>query len=274
MEKKLNHYLTATIALAKVAGAKILEVYHSGDFAIETKLDTTPVTRADFLAHQIIVDGLKQLTPSLPVLSEEAADIPFAERQQWQQYWLVDPLDGTRAFIKKSGEFTVNIALICNHQPILGVVYVPIKDICYFAAEHSGAYMQQDSQAKIALQARSWNKGLLRILLSRYSDEKRFKVILEQFEECEMDRVSSAWKFGLMAAGEADIYPRFGPTSEWDTAAGQCVLEQAGGKVLDFMGKPLRYNTKESLENPQFLALGNSELLLNTVLNIIKKGEL
>lgn len=269
-KKTIENLILTVVDIAKLAGAKILQVYHSDDFAVETKTDASPVTQADFAANEIIVSELNKITPQLPVLSEEAADISFAERSQWQCYWLVDPLDGTREFIKKSGEFSVNIALIENHRPILGVIYVPVENVCYFAAENYGVFQQQDDQAPTSLQVRSWSPTQLAVLMSRYSDIERFDNILSQFDGCQIERLSSSIKFGLIATGKFDLYPRLGPTSEWDTAAGQCIVEQAGGSVVDFTGQPLRYNTKESLTNPQFLVLGDGKELLFKLLELFR----
>jgi 3'(2'), 5'-bisphosphate nucleotidase len=254
-----SELLPAVNELAKVAGARILEIYEAEDFGVEKKDDQSPLTLADMAAHNTIVAGLKKITPELPILSEESASIPFAERAQWTRYWLVDPLDGTREFIKRNGEFTVNIALIDNQKPILGVVYVPVTQVCYFASESEGAFKSTPAESPHAITVRPCPSDRLTIAGSRsHADEhlKKFMSIMDK--EVELISIGSALKTCLVAEGKVDVYPRFGPTSEWDTAAAQCVVEQAGGFLTDVDLQPLRYNTKESLLNPYFFVYGDA----------------
>lgn len=244
--------------IAKQAGKKILEVYESDNFNVEQKADDSPLTHADMAAHNIIVTSLQQLT-SIPILSEESANIDFSERESWSRYWLVDPLDGTREFIKRNGEFTVNIALIDNHNVILGVVYVPVTDISYYAAQGLGAFKQTPEQAAQAIKVRSVDMNKLIVAGSRSHAGSKLKSFIAGLNtEVHLISIGSSLKSCLVAEGQADIYPRFGPTSEWDTAAAQCVVEQAGGYLTDLNLQPLRYNTKDSLLNPHFLVFGDN----------------
>lgn len=257
--------LAALVALSERAGEAILEVYHHEDFGTRLKADHSPVTDADLAAHRCIVDGLARLTPALPVLSEESRHTSWAERKQWQTYWLVDPLDGTREFIKRNDEFTVNIALIHEHTPVLGVVHAPVMGVTWWGCEGQGAHKRTaDGGGPIAVSGRAIPRGgepvgehPLRMALSRSHIREADGVYLEKLRAMYADptltRVGSSMKFCLIAEGLADIYPRMGPTSEWDTAAAHCVLAQAGGVLTQPDGRPLVYN-KEDLENPFFVA--------------------
>lgn len=246
-------YLGTAIEIAKQAGRAIMEIYE-GDFAVEHKDDATPLTAADTAAHHIIDTGLRTLTPELPVLSEESTDIPFAERVRWQRYWLVDPLDGTREFIKRNGEFTVNIALIDRHEAVLGIVYAPVLGVYYYACRGEGAYKREAMNEPVRIHARPWQGGRVVVAGSRSHRGTSLEQFLAHLGDYELVPMGSALKSCLVAEGRADIYPRLGPTSEWDTAAAQCVLEEAGGRLTDTRMAPLRYNTKESLLNPHFFA--------------------
>lgn len=248
----------ACIELSLAAGAAIMEVY-AQDFAVESKDDDSPLTQADLASHRIIVAGLRALSPDIPVLSEEDAGIPWAERRQWQRHWLVDPLDGTREFVKKNGEFTVNIALVEDGRPVLGVVYAPVFDYLLHAEAGVGAFLRQGGE-DIALQTRRPATSPLRVAASRSHLDARTAAALERMGETERHGLGSSLKFCRIAEGRIDVYPRFGPTSEWDTAAAQCVLEAAGGAVLRLDGTPLDYNRKENILNPDFIALGDTTL--------------
>ncbi len=250
-------WLDAVRRLAVEAGARILEVYDS-DFAVQHKADQSPLTEADMAAHRHILAGLQQLTPDIPVLSEESASVPYAERRQWRRYWLVDPLDGTREFVKRNGEFTVNIALIEDGRPVLGVVQVPVLDIQYYACAGGGAWRQDDAGTPQRLQVRPLDGGPIRVAGSRSHRGDSLQRFLARIGEHELISMGSSLKLCLVAEGRADVYPRLGPTSEWDTAAAQCVVEQAGGQVTDLDLQPLRYNTKDSLLNPHFLVFGDA----------------
>jgi 3'(2'), 5'-bisphosphate nucleotidase len=249
--------LPAVIDIARRAADAILQVYDS-EFAVEHKDDRSPLTAADRAAHEVIVAGLAALAPQWPVLSEEAASAPYAQRRAWQRYWLVDPLDGTREFVKRNGEFTVNIALIDAGRPVLGVVQVPVRGEVYAAAEGVGAYHLAVDGARRELHVSTYRGGLLRVVASRSHASPELAQLLDALPGHQIVSIGSSLKICLVAAGEADFYPRHGPTSEWDTAAAQCVLEQAGGQLTDFGLERLAYN-KESLLNVPFLAFGAGE---------------
>lgn len=244
------------VKLAQRAGDAILSVY-SGQFEVTHKSDESPLTLADLRSHEIISQGLRALTPDVPVLSEEASDVPFEQRRQWTRYWLVDPLDGTKEFVSRNGEFTVNIALIENNAPVLGVVHVPVTSTSYTGVADAGAFRQIDGQPPERLQVRSPAGSPLRIVGSRSHRGDTLDRYLPKLAPYELVAVGSSLKFCLVAEGSADFYPRFGPTSEWDTAAAQAVVEAAGGAVIETNGEPLRYNTKADLLNPHFLVYGD-----------------
>lgn len=267
MPNKMNQHSTVNdlnpamlledvIRIAKQAAVRILEIYDT-DFSVEHKDDRSPLTEADMAAHQTIIQGLKALTPEIPILSEESTEIDFATRRDWQHYWLVDPLDGTREFVKRNGEFTVNIALIDNHVSILGVVLVPVTGVCYYAARDHGAFKSVRDQQEQAIHCRPIQPNNLAIAGSRSHGSEKLQTFLEQLDDAEIITIGSSLKSCLVAEGVVDLYPRFGPTSEWDTAAAQCVVEQAGGIVTDVQLQPLCYNTKDSLLNPSFLVIGD-----------------
>ena len=249
--------LEPVTALATAAGARILDIYGTA-FQVDEKDDNSPLTAADLASHRAIVAGLQQLTPEIPILSEESAGIPFAERRRWQRFWLVDPLDGTKEFIKRNGEFTVNIALIEGHEPVLGVVQIPVKGLCYFAARGQGAFRQETGQTAERIMVSPLGPGPVRVVGSRSHGGKSLEEFVARLGEHTLVAIGSALKFCLVAEGKADIYPRLGLTSEWDTAAAQCIVEEAGGRVIAVGGERLAYNTKESLLNPYFLVFGDA----------------
>ncbi|VAW90282.1 3'(2'),5'-bisphosphate nucleotidase [hydrothermal vent metagenome] len=256
MQPTPNDLIPMLIMLCRCTGNRINEIYN-GKFQIEQKSDMTPVTCADIAAHCAIVSCLEMITPEIPVLSEEADETPFEERRHWQRYWLIDPVDGTREFINRTGEFTINIALIENNQPILGVIYAPVIGACYYASRNNGAYKLLTGQQAQAINVRYSDRQKLVVAAGRSGTTPEFEHYIKQLAEPQIITIGSSLKSCLIAAGEADIYPRFGPTSEWDTAAAQCILEEAGGRITDTNLQPLRYNTKESLLNPDFLAFGD-----------------
>lgn len=251
-----------TIALSRRAGEAIMAVYRSGDLGTSSKADDSPLTKADMASHQIIVAGLKNLSPNIPILSEEAADIPYAERELWPCYWLVDPLDGTKEFIKRNGEFTVNIALVENGEPVIGVVFAPALDVCYYAARGAGAFVQRGKNAAQPIQAKPHQAGrAIRIVASRSHSDARTAALLEQIGVHETISMGSSLKLCLVAEGEAHLYPRLGPTMEWDTAAAHAVVNEAGGTVCDVAGNELRYN-KADLHNPEFFVFSTGDQAL------------
>jgi len=247
--------LDQVLAIALEAGAKILGVYNS-DFTVTRKEDNSPLTLADLAAHQHIVEALGRITPELPVLSEEAADIAFETRRQWSRYWLVDPLDGTKEFVKRNGEFTVNIALIDNGAPVLGVVHAPVLDVSYLAALGVGCFREKQAR-RDAIHARPTHDPP-RLVVTKSHRDAELDAFLARVPAHEALSRGSSLKFCLIAEGSADFYPRTGPTSEWDTAAGHCVAEAAGAQVLTLpQWAPLRYNQKESLLNPGFVVIAD-----------------
>ncbi len=242
--------------IARQAGQRILDIYES-DYAVEQKDDNSPLTDADLAAHKTIVEGLSELTPEWPILSEESAKIPFTERSGWSQYWLVDPLDGTREFISRNGEFTVNIALIQGHEAVLGVVHVPVQNTDYYGELSMGAYIQRPGQAPQPIRVSPFTSGPARVVGSRSHRGNSLDNYLAKLGEHELVSMGSSLKICLVAEGKADVYPRLGPTSEWDTAAAHAVVTCAGGQVMNVDGNPLRYNTKDEYLNPFFIVYGD-----------------
>ena len=254
----MPEWIEPVLQLARDAGAAIMQVYVQ-DFAVEHKDDKSPLTAADMAAHHLIVAGLQALTPDIPVLSEESAGIDWSVRRGWRRYWLVDPLDGTREFVKKNGEFTVNIALIEDGVAVFGVIYAPALDELHYGIRGVGAYIC-DGASRVPISARRPASAPLKVAASRSHMDARSAAAIGRMGEVSLLGMGSSLKFCRMAEARLDVYPRFAPTSEWDTAAGQCVLEAAGGVVMTLDGKPLSYNSKDSLLNPDFLALGDPDL--------------
>ena len=254
----------AVIALARKAAVEILAVYES-EFAIEHKDDRSPLTAADLASHRCILAGLQALTPHIPVLSEESKDLDIAARREWTTFWLVDPLDGTREFIKRNGEFTVNIALVVDGVATWGVIQQPVTGALWHGGAGLGAFiriLEQDGRdaGDVAIHARTPAAAPLRIAASRSHRDARTQALLDALPGSEVVGCGSSLKFCRIADGGIDLYPRFGPTSEWDTAAGQAILEGAGGAVLAPDGRPFRYNQRATLLNGDFLALGDMAL--------------
>jgi len=254
----IENLVEPIVGLAVAAGKAILEVYAT-DFDVQSKDDQSPVTQADLAAHSIICGGLGDLVPKLPIISEEAGLPDFAERRSWKRYWLVDPLDGTREFVKRNGEFTVNIALVERHRPILGVVHAPTSGVSYTGCRGLGATRRVAGAAPLPIRVAQRSATPPRIMGSRSHRGKSLEAFLARIGEFELQPLGSSLKFCRIARGVADIYPRLGPTSEWDTAAAQAVVEQAGGKVLELDGAPLSYNRKADILNPDFLVFGPAD---------------
>lgn len=252
-------WLEPVRTLAAEASLRILEIYAAG-FDVTAKDDDSPLTAADLVAHHTIVAGLERLTPDLPVLSEESSDVVFAERSCWRRYWLVDPLDGTKEFVQRNGQFTVNVALIENHEPVLGVVRAPVTGLCYFAVRGYGAFREELHQPPQPIQVKSVQPDRpVRVVGSRSHGGPGLRKFVAAVGACELVTIGSSLKFCQVAEGAADVYPRLGPTSEWDTAAAQAIVEVAGGRVVSAeTGEPLRYNTRESLVNPHFIVYGDA----------------
>lgn len=251
------------LEIAELAAKVIMEVYHQDDFDTHFKSDRTPVTRADLLSHHLIVEKLQSMNPSLPVLSEEGAPVDWLQRRGWQTYWLIDPLDGTKEFVDKNDEFTVNIALIHQGEPIVGVVVAPALDVAYMAAKDIGAF-KKEAGKKRTIKVRtvpSVNKQKhFSVIIGRRTRSSDIETLLRTLPAYEKIILGSSLKTCLIAEGKADLYPRFGCINEWDTAAAHCILHCAGGEVTDLALVPLRYNTKESLLNPDFIAFGDTEI--------------
>ncbi|MGE3919628.1 MAG: 3'(2'),5'-bisphosphate nucleotidase CysQ [Gammaproteobacteria bacterium] len=259
MKLDLKTILPSTIDLAKNAGQAILSLYNQEQpILVELKADASPVTQADRDAHQIIKVGLEQITKGIPILSEEADEISFSIREQWEKYWLIDPLDGTKEFIHRTDDFTVNIALIENHVPILGVVYAPVFDLCYYASYTHGAYKQEGTNETQRIHVRKCELDHITVAMSRRHGSDAVKNFLTDLKPEEVLPRGSSIKSCLVAEGKADIYPCLGKTSEWDMAAAQMVVTEAGGIMIDLEGMPLKFNMKSSLLNPPLLILGDS----------------
>jgi 3'(2'), 5'-bisphosphate nucleotidase len=241
------------------AGAAIMRIYDAG-FTVQHKDDNSPLTSADLESQRVIVEGLKCLTPDIPILSEESAAAPWDKRQNWNELWVVDPLDGTREFVKRNGEFTINIALIVGHEPLLGVVAAPAQGIVFWGIAGVGAFRRQhDGEAGRIQTTRAQQP--LRVVGSRSHPSAQTAAYLARLGPHRISGVGSSLKFCLLAEGKADLYPRFGATSEWDTAAGQAVLEAAGGHVTRMDGHRMRYNCRESVINGDFVAFSDPSVL-------------
>lgn len=249
--------LQPVLSIAQQAAALIMEIY-GREFSVEHKADRTPVTEADLVSHDYISAALAKLHPTLPVLTEESAEIPYATRRRWQRYWLVDPLDGTQEFVRRSGEFTVNIALIEDQVATLGVVLCPVEESTYYGVRNAGAF-RIDAAGRVTQIQSQTVSGVPRVAFSRSEPGERLRDFLNKLGQHQTLRLGSSLKSCRVAEGGADIYPRFGLTGEWDTAAAQVIVEEAGGLLADTNMNPLRYNTKASLLNPDFLVIGDKE---------------
>jgi 3'(2'), 5'-bisphosphate nucleotidase len=253
---QLSAWLPAVIDIADAAGREIMRIYQTA-FDVTLKQDRSPLTEADLAAQRVIAAGLRKLTPEIVMLGEESAPQQYRQRRDWPRLWLVDPLDGTREFVKRNGEFTVNIALVEHGEPVLGVIYGPAREVLYGATRGGGAFRRDADGSRHAIRACSTAAEPLRILGSRSHGDAVLDRMLDRLGAHERISVGSALKFGLLAEGSGDLYVRRGPTSEWDTAAGQAVVLEAGGCVVDLDGAPLRYNARDSLINPSFLAFAD-----------------
>ncbi|MDP9090145.1 MAG: 3'(2'),5'-bisphosphate nucleotidase CysQ [Pseudomonadota bacterium] len=241
------------------AGAAIMRIYDSG-FSVQRKEDNSPLTAADLESQRLIVEGLERITPGTPILAEESAAAPWAERRNWRELWVVDPLDGTREFVKRNGEFTVNVALVVDHEPVLGIVAAPAQGVIYWGIAGMGAYRRRHGEEARRIHPSSPQRPV-RVVGSRSHPSERTAAYLSRLGPHVMEGIGSSLKFCLLAEGKADLYPRFGPTSEWDTAAGQAVLEAAGGHVTRMDGHRMRYNCRESVINGDFVAFAHASVL-------------
>ncbi len=264
----LQRWVFPLLTLCRQAGEIICEYYHAPEaHAYEAKGDDSPLTRADLASHAVLQAGLYALDADLPLLSEESLPADIADRQHWPRYWLVDPLDGTREFLDRTGEFTINIALIDNHRPVLGVLYLPLERVAYVGIPGELAQRYRDggngNWEASALAVRPLHTGqAMAVLASRRHGGNQLQSCLDWLTQHwgQVSRFNrgSALKFCTLANGEGDFYPRFSPCCEWDTAAGQAVLEAAGGCVLGLDGEPLRYNCRDSLYSPSFYAIADT----------------
>ncbi|WP_038175423.1 MULTISPECIES: 3'(2'),5'-bisphosphate nucleotidase CysQ [Vibrio] len=269
--KDLSHHLPAVIEIARSAGQLILEIYEKKEYQAYTKSDETPVTSADIAAHKLIVEKLSELTPDIPVLSEEAADISLTQRASWDRYWLVDPLDGTQEFIARSGDFATVIALIENNQPVMGVVYGPVSGVTYYAYHGKGAWKipDLDQNVRIKTHQHTGQSSPIAMAISRRQDINRITRRMSSGWNYDLVPLgSAALKACLVAEGAVDCYLRLGPTGEWDTAATQCIVEEAGGRILSTHLDPLSYNERDTLENPNFIVLGDENLPWDQILKV------
>lgn len=258
-ENEFGELLPQVVEIARQAGEAIMRLYAEVNPSVQYKENNSPLTQADLASHHVIDEGLRRVAPQWPILSEESKEIPFEQRGGWRRFWLVDPLDGTKEFLKRNGEFTVNIALMEDGHPILGVVYAPAIEKMYFAARGAGAW-KAEAGSVAAIRIGRAQHGRTRVVTSRShaSLEDNLDAFTGGDRDCEFVTMGSSLKFCLVAEGAADIYPRTGPTMEWDTAAAQCVVEQAGGTVIDLKGQPMLYN-KEVLLNPGFVVRGEAK---------------
>ena len=244
------------------AGKEILNIYND-EIIVNSKEDKSPITQADINSNDLIVNRLKKLESNIPILTEESV-VEWKNRKDWIKYWLIDPLDGTKEFINRNGEFTVNISLIENNYPIFGIIYSPVKSLLYYALKNYGCYKLKTNSNLSTL--KNFNKINIhkeknittKVIGSRSHSSKEFLNWVEKkFTNFELITIGSSLKFCILAEGKADIYPRFGPTSEWDIAAGHIILEEAGGKLKTIDNKDILYNTKDDILNPHFIAYGN-----------------
>lgn len=249
--------ITIIMDIALKAGDAIMKIYQS-NFAVEQKEDQSPLTAADRASNEIIISSLKHFYPDIPVISEENKLTPFEERSKWDYCWVVDPLDGTKEFIKRNGEFTVNIALVYKNEPVLGVVYVPALSKVYYAEKNKGANLSVKGSTPVSLSVRPLAEdGILKVVGSRSHNSKEVddyvQQLREKYPQVDFVAAGSSLKFCLVAEGKADVYPRLAPTMEWDTCAGQLIATEAGAEVLQYPElTPLTYN-KENLLNPYFI---------------------
>ncbi len=252
--------LDAVKSIAWRAGQTVLAIYQQGDFEQIIKSDHTPVTSADYASNEVLTRALSALDPSIPIISEEMTPTEFTARKQWSRYWLLDPLDGTQEFISRSGDFAVNIALVDNGWPVLGVIYWPVADITYYAVKGYGSH-KQTAEGRQQIHARRSSDDEIRVAISRVQPLTTVTQYLYEHVKSSVHRYGScALKSCFVAEGIADCYLRVGPTGEWDTGAPHIIVEEAGGKIVDSEFKPLSYNQRDSLKNPDFLVLGDQSI--------------
>ena len=258
MENQQEALLGTAITISEEAGKAVMDIYSNGDFETTYKKEDSPLTLADMASHNIIVQQLKKKTPDIPVLSEESENIPYDVRKSWTTFWLVDPLDGTKEFINRNGEFTVNVALIDSGKTILGVVHAPVLRTTYYASTGKGAFKKNyvDDGKPSQIHVSDYHNGRLIIVTTRSHSNNKLENFKRNVGDAEFTSMGSSLKLCLVAEGKAHLYPRLGPTMEWDTAAAQCIVESAGGTVTDLCKQTLNYN-KPNLLNPFFMVSGS-----------------
>ena len=273
-----DHTLQTLLDLAKSAaveaGREVLNIYDSGDFSAYQKQDDSPVTSADYKANDIITQRLEEATPDIPILSEENKHASLAERQQWSRYWLIDPIDGTQEFIARSGDFAINIALIENNEPIIGVIYWPPGQTLYFASKGQGAFKaspEKECQIRVR-ELEDPGNSVVKIAISRrQSREKILSKLTRERTYQTLPLGSCSLKSCFIAEGKADVFMRIGITGEWDTGASQCIVEEAGGRILAANFEPLTYNQRHSLENPDFVVMGDQRVPWQDIVQYTKE---
>jgi 3'(2'), 5'-bisphosphate nucleotidase len=257
--RDLSSLAQSLMPIVERASAAIMQIY-DGAFAVQRKDDNSPLTLADLESQRVIIEGLQRITPEVPILSEESAAAPWAQRQTWPELWVVDPLDGTREFVKRNGEFTINIALVVQHEAVLGVVCAPAQKVTYWGFRGGGAFTRAGGAETRAIHTVP-PQHPVRVLGSRSHESSQTAAYLARLGPHVVSGVGSSLKFCLLAEGKAELYVRFGATSEWDTAAGQALLEAAGGHVTRMDGHRLRYNCRETLINGDFVAFSDPKVL-------------
>ena len=263
----IDHNMIENImSIVRSAGQEMIKIYHEGLININVKSDDTPVTQADLLSDEIIYQGLKKLFPHIPIISEERYKPTLSEKKKWEYYWLVDPLDGTQEFIDGSHDFAISLALMQQHQPIFGIVYVPFTDVFYYAVENKGAFKLFDGVSQNLCISHKKNTSI-RFVVSRRQNMMRFKAHIDPNLDYKIIKSgSAALKCCLVADNIADVYVRVGPTGEWDTAAAFCILKEAGGQLCNWHFELLRFNLRQDCINPNFFALGDPNIEWSTIL--------
>jgi len=261
---------------ARLAGQAVLEIYEKGAYQSYHKEDDSPVTSADYKAHDIICAHLQQQSPHIPIMSEEQTNLPLAQRKHWQQYWLIDPIDGTQEFVARSGDFAVNIALIENNQPVIGVIYWPAGETLYYAISGQGAYKECVTENK-RISVRQFQQPTTDVIVIAISRRQARENV---FSRMSKDRTyqtlplgSCSLKACFIAEGKADVFMRLGTTGEWDAGASECIINEAGGKIVDASFQPLTYNQREELTNPDFLVLGDQEVEWQQIVKYYPRSE-
>lgn len=267
----MEHFIDPIKTIVTEASNIVMDIYKQ-DFSVYKKNDESQLTLADLECNRIITKGLNAMS-NYPILSEEGNDVAWEERRKWNQYWLVDPIDGTKEFIKKNDEFTINVALITNGVPVFGVVAAPALRTTYFGIQGKGAWKVDSLEKQYSIKVNAPPKSGWKVVISRSHVNKAAVQLANSLPESEIISMGSSLKFCLIAEGNADIYPRFNPTSEWDTAAAQAIVDAAGGKVINFDLNPLRYNTKSSLTNPSFIVCSKIDILWSTFITQYLRNE-